>query len=190
MRKITVFVTLLISGLLLAIPASGEEQTPEKKKRAGLVHEIRTGVLAHDVDGLWSGTQKEDGIDLNGELIFSRPSFSLLTGTVRPNLGLTLNLNGDTSKLYGGLLWELWATSALFFDLGAGLALHNGELDTSDPDKKSLGSRLLFRIAIELGYALSKHHRVSIMFDHISNAYLANPNEGLDTLGIRYGYRF
>jgi hypothetical protein len=28
------------------------------------------------------------------------------------------------------------------------------------------------------------------MFDHISNAYLASPNEGMDTLGVRYGYQF
>jgi len=28
------------------------------------------------------------------------------------------------------------------------------------------------------------------MFDHISNGYLADPNEGLDTFGIRYGYLF
>jgi hypothetical protein len=29
-----------------------------------------------------------------------------------------------------------------------------------------------------------------VTFDHISNAELASPNEGLDTLGVRYGYRF
>jgi hypothetical protein len=28
------------------------------------------------------------------------------------------------------------------------------------------------------------------MFDHVSNAYLAEPNDGLDTIGIRYIYRF
>jgi lipid A 3-O-deacylase len=31
---------------------------------------------------------------------------------------------------------------------------------------------------------------MKILFDHVSNAYLANPNEGMDTLGIVYGYRF
>ena len=67
------------------------------------LHEIRVGVLAHDVDGLWSGSRREDGIDLNGELIFSHPTFSLLSGNVRPNLGVSINTQGDTSKLYGGM---------------------------------------------------------------------------------------
>ncbi len=30
----------------------------------------------------------------------------------------------------------------------------------------------------------------AVLFDHISNANLAVPNEGMDSLGIRYGYRF
>jgi hypothetical protein len=29
-----------------------------------------------------------------------------------------------------------------------------------------------------------------ILFDHVSNAYLESPNDGMDTLGIVYGYRF
>jgi hypothetical protein len=28
------------------------------------------------------------------------------------------------------------------------------------------------------------------MFDHVSNAYLASPNEGMDTVGVRYGFQF
>jgi len=41
-----------------------------------------------------------------------------------------------------------------------------------------------------LGYNLSRRQRLSILFVHLSNAYLAYPNEGLDTIGIRYGYSF
>ena len=49
---------------------------------------------------------------------------------------------------------------------------------------------MLFRIPIEVGYAVSRHHRVVLAFDHISNAYLASPNEGMDTIGLMYGYQF
>ena len=49
---------------------------------------------------------------------------------------------------------------------------------------KVLGSRILFRIPIEIGFLFAKHHGVSIMFAHVSNAYLAEPNEGLDRIGI------
>ena len=154
------------------------------------LHEIRTGVLAHDVDGLWSGSRKEGGVDFNVEIIFDRPRFLLLLGTVRPNLGLSVNSRADTSKLYGGLLWELQTRTGVLLDVGLGAAVHDGKLDTRDDDKKSLGSRVLFRIPIEIGYALNNRHRISILFDHVSNGYLANPNEGLDTFGLRYGYKF
>ena len=73
--------------------------------------------------------------------------------------------------------------------LGLGLAAHDGKLENSD-DKKELGSRILFRIPIEIGLLFTLHQGVSIMFDHVSNAYLADPNEGLDTVGLRYTYRF
>ena len=187
--KITFLLVTLVLCLLVVPPAHGVESTSVEHDVRWL-HEIRVGVLAHDVDGLWSGPKEESGVDFNAELIFGRPSFCLLSGMVRPNLGLSINNRGDTSKLYGGLLWELETKSGFFLNLGVGLAVHNGELKTSDEDKKELGSRVLFRIPIEFGYSLSKHHRVSIMFDHVSNAYLAEKNQGLDTLGIRYGYRF
>lgn len=60
---------------------------------------------------------------------------------------------------------------------------------TVDHFHKELGSRNLFRIPFEIGFALNDRLRISIMFDHVSNAYLAQPNEGLDTLGVRFGFR-
>lgn len=68
--------------------------------------------------------------------------------------------------------------------------MHDGELRTRRRGKKALGSRVLLRIPIEFGYQLTEHHRLSLMFAHVSNADLADPNQGLDTLGIRYGYWF
>ncbi len=52
------------------------------------------------------------------------------------------------------------------------MAAHDGKLETSDDDKKELGSRILFRIPVEIGLLFAKHHGVSIMFAHVSNAYL------------------
>ena len=138
---------------------------------------------------VWSRSRQEGGVDVNVEFIFSFPNCRLFSGSVRTNLGFSLNNQGDTSKIYSGLLWEYVWDSGLFLNLGLGLAAHNGKLDDSD-DKKALGSRILFRIPIEMGLLFTPHQGVSIMFDHISNAYLANPNEGLDTIGLRYTYRF
>ena len=156
----------------------------------GYFHRVFLGVLAHDVGGLWSRTRKEDGVDINGEVVFCPDGMAVFAGTLRPNLGLSVNSRGDTSKLYGGIIWELNFPTGFFLATGLGAAVHNGELDTDDKNKKSLGSRVLFRIPIEFGYQVTARHSLSILFAHVSNAGLASPNEGLDTIGIRYGYTF
>jgi hypothetical protein len=81
-------------------------------------------------------------------------------------------------------------TPRLFFDLGLGAAVHDGNLDDRDPTRKALGSRVLFHIPLELGYRLDEHDSLSVYFEHTSNAYTQEFNEGLDRLGLRYGYRF
>lgn len=154
------------------------------------VYGVRFGVLAHDVDHLWSRSRAEGGADLNFEIVFRRPGIEILGGAVLSNLGGSLNLAGDTSKAYAGLLWERLFGPGLFFNTGLGLALHDGRLDTDDPDRKSLGARLLFRVPLEAGVILSPRYRLSLFFDHVSNGYLAHPNEGLDTLGLRLGLQF
>ena len=175
------FVLLFVGGVSGISPSSAFADS--------LVHEMRLGVLIHDV-GVWSGVSRESGTDLNAELQFS-PSVQLLGGTLRPILGLTLNNSGDTSKIYGGgNLQYIWRNN-YFLEFGAGLAAHNGEIDNSElTDKNLLGSPICFRIVFEAGLTVANHHRLSLMFDHISNGYLADPNEGLDTFGIRYGYLF
>lgn len=163
---------------------------PQTSVAGGAIYELKLGILDHDVDGLWSGHSREEGTDYNGELVFS-PAWYVLGGAMRPNIGFSLNNSDDTSKVYGGAVWEYLFNNGMFFDAGLGLAYHGGDTDERNrPDKKALGSQVLFRVSFEAGFTVAEHHRISLMFDHISNAYLADPNEGLDTLGIRYGYRF
>ncbi len=183
----------LHAGLLVIIFSlimTGSGYAFDHPSPTGIVREIRVGLAAHDVDGLWSGDSKEEGPGLCAEAIFNHTLFRLLSASAQPNLGVNLNTRGDTSKLYGGFLLQWEMDSGFFFSTGLGLALHNGKLDTDSADKKSLGSRVLFRIPIEVGYAFDRHHRLILAFDHMSNAYLASPNEGMDTLGLIYGYRF
>lgn len=184
MNPMSVIRTIVLVAILLTttMPAT-------ISKAESIFHEIRIGVLYHDL-GVWSGTSREEGIDYNAELIFS-PSWSILGGEIRPIAGFSLNDQGDTSKIYGGGVYEYIWTNGFFIDLGLGLTVHNGETDDIQvTDKNLLGSSILFRISIEPGFTIREHHRISLMFDHVSNGYLADPNEGLDTLGIRYGYRF
>lgn len=154
------------------------------------VREMRAGLAIHDVDRLWSQSSKEKGPDIIGEVVFNYALLSFHSITAYPNLGFSLNTQGDTSKFYGGFLLQWEPASRFFLSTGFGLALHNGKRDTDEADRKSLGSQVLFRIPIEIGYIINRHHRIVLAFDHISNAHLASPNEGLDTLGLVYGYVF
>ena len=179
---------LLVLSIVTAI--QGRLIAQEGPKPSVWLHDIRVGVLVHDVDGLWSGLRKEGGVDLSVEILLRILSFPLVYGRVHPNLGATVNTQGDTSKVYLGLLWDLETFFGLFFNLGLGGAVHNGDLDSGASNRKQLGARILFRIPFEVGFALAPNHRISVVFDHISNAYLAKPNQGLDTLGVRYSLRF
>lgn len=157
----------------------------------GLVHELRAGVLAHDVPGLWSGFQVErNAADINVEAVLS-PSVTVFGGQIRPAVGGTINVNGDTSHAYIDARWQ-WETALnVFFAIGVGAAVHDGETGPSGgPDHKWLGSRVLVHVPIEIGYHLDTHNSVSVYFEHTSNAYTQTYNEGLDRIGLRYGYRF
>ncbi len=71
-----------------------------------------------------------------------------------------------------------------------GGAYHDGHLDDDKEGKKQLGCHLLFRESITGGYRFWDRHSVMLHFDHISNAKLCSTNEGLESLGVRYGYKF
>jgi hypothetical protein len=172
---------------LMALPALAGE--PEAA--GGFVHEIKVGAQVHDVPYMWSGFHKEPyAVDLNLEAQFT-PSLTVWRGAVRPMIGATLNFAGNTSKAYAGARWQ-WErpSSRTFFALGLAVAVHNGETFTSDPEAKQLGRRVLFHDSIEIGYRIDARRSVSLYFEHISNASTAAKNQGLDTLGVRYGFRF
>jgi lipid A 3-O-deacylase len=170
----------LLAALCLVEPAAA----------GGFVHEIKAGLVAHDVDGLWSGFRLEDQTaDINIEAILS-PSVPFLWGALRPAVGGTINTRGQTSNAYLDARWEAGAPAGLFFALGIGAAVHNGHLDPDAPDRKALGSRVLFHIPLEVGYRFDTHSSLSVYFEHMSNGNLARDNEGMDFLGVRYGYRF
>ncbi len=68
--------------------------------------------------------------------------------------------------------------------------MHDGNLLPTEVDRKALGSRVLFHIPFEIGLRFNERHSISIYFEHTSNANTRANNEGLDDIGIRYGYRF
>jgi lipid A 3-O-deacylase len=151
--------------------------------------QMRFGVLEHDLNGHGG---KEDGTDVTLEYR-GLP----LTGRVwravfspRPHIGANINTSGQTSSFYSGLTWLVDIGSFFYASAGFGGAVHNGKLDTADPERASLGSRLLFHEEVELGLRLGKVWRAGVRVDHMSNANLASRNDGITNIGIVFSRQF
>jgi lipid A 3-O-deacylase len=185
-----VLILCLSSGLIVAggHARANDLQTPPQAEPPW-ISEVRFGLVDNGVP-LVSRHRKEHGIGPSADVLLGRPTFSLWSGVVRPIVGGGINSDRDgTDRLYGALLWGI-EKSPYFLDLGLGLAVHDGQLHGDDPNQKYYGSRVLFYGQVDAGYSITYHHRLSFFFDHMSNAYLAEPNNGLNTIGIRYCYRF
>ena len=183
-NKLKIFVITIFLCVL-----TNNAYTFDKKGSSSFINEIKTGVVAHDVG--FFGTQKEEGLDSTFEFLFRKIDYNLFwLGKPRPHIGATVNMGGDTSQAYAGF------TKRMFFNFSWGLTYHNGDKIHSpnhvQTDKKELGSSLLFREAIEIGWNFYGKDSISLRLDHISNANLwgEDSNEGLDTFGIIYSYRF
>lgn len=174
-----------LSALAYAAAAHAQEIAPPSPSR----FEIKGGILAHDVPGLWSGFSLEKGIDLNVEMLFGQ-GMPFLGGTIRPAIGGSVNFEGYTSKGYVDARWEVDLPHRLFFGLGIGAAIHDGKLEPTNADRKALGSRVLFHVPIEIGLRLDERQSISVYFEHTSNGNTAAYNEALDNIGLRYGLKF
>ncbi|MEJ2156915.1 MAG: hypothetical protein P8X96_16380, partial [Desulfobacteraceae bacterium] len=129
MKLKALLMPVFLVALFIGMPPS-----PVVADSAVGVHELRLGLLDHDVDGLWSRSRREEGSDINAEVILT-PSLNLLGGTVRPNLGFSVNDRGLTSKVYAGALWHYTWYQRFFLELSLGLAVHNGVTDDASlPD--------------------------------------------------------
>lgn len=179
---LTGFVTLGALALGSAAPGHAQGASP-------FIYEAKFGILYHDVP-MWSRFSLEHGgVDLNADITFA-PSLALWGGTIRPAIGGTYNTAGFTSKAFIDARWRYETVSGMYFGVGLGAAVHDGHTGVDALDRKALGSRVLFHIPFEVGYYLDHHNSISIYFEHVSNGYTQRYNEGLDSIGLRYGYRF
>ncbi len=85
---------ILVSIIAALIGLTGAGEALAQSAYAPSGFEIRGGVLAHDVPGLWSGFRLESGVDINAELL--GPGVAFLGGTLRPAIGGSVN----TSRLH------------------------------------------------------------------------------------------
>ncbi|MGB8275083.1 MAG: acyloxyacyl hydrolase [Alphaproteobacteria bacterium] len=171
--------------------AAMEEQAEgaERHPLFGFVSEVRGGYSIHDA-GVF-GHRKERSNDANLQVLFVSPELLDIIWSPRPHLGVHINNGSDTSQLFAGLTWEWWFFKSFFFDFNFGLAVHDGKIDVESSTRKALGSRVLFREGIDLGWNFYGGHSIAFTVDHVSHGnLLGSRNEGLDTLGGWYSYRF
>lgn len=178
----------IVGGLALAaMSATGSAA-------ASPFEEIRVGATLQDTGPF--ADNKEKGAGLVGELLFRSPDALAFLARPRPHVGFSLATAEDaTSYVYAGLAWEQDIGRRFFVSAATGFAIHDGETGIEpgapvEPRSAYLGCRLVARLAGDVGYRLTERVSVSAHFSHLSNAGLCSPNEGLDGLGFRLGYRF
>src|SRR5260221_95681 len=69
-------------------------------------------------------------------------------------------------------------------------AVPKGKMDSDVPNRKGLGSRVLFQEYVELGFRATRVLSLSVFLDHMSNANLARRNAGMTDVGLRTGFKF
>jgi lipid A 3-O-deacylase len=159
------------------------------------IDELKIGGLVHDIT--LGGRHVEGGEDINVEALFTSPTLLSVLGSPRPHLGADINDEGNTSDVYTGLTWGatllrgiLTPMDGIFVNGSLGGALQDGYEDSAPPGRKRLGSPVLFRESVELGYQINPLISVSAFVDHISNADLAPRNAGITSAGGRLGFKF
>jgi hypothetical protein len=166
--------------------------------------ELKFGAAAHDVNFLGG---KEHGVDFNPELIMPSPVADAWVASLpaylrwmvqpRPTFGGEINSSHYTDQFYFGAKWS-WLLANNIFQPGDGFsagiffggAVNDGQIVSTRPDRKSLGSHILFREELEVGYWINPAIEISAFVDHVSNAGLARYNQSINDVGGRIGFRF
>lgn len=182
-------------GMAQSGPTFGFMPLPKTSAPGQIIDEFKVGSLGHDVGFL--GDNIEHGPDVNVEMLFTSPDLLAIIGSPRPHLGADINVAGETSDAYGGLTWGISVIQNLFrpgdyiFAEGTlGLAYQDGYIDNAPVGRKRLGSPILFRESMEIGYQVTPTISISAILDHISNANLGQHNAGITSAGGRLGFKF
>jgi len=201
MRIILLILTLFLTGM----PAHADTEFSD------IVAEARLGVLAWNPDiGINnSNTGQEDGVNLQGELLFHTPRFLRWKYFFSPEpyiLG-SVNTSGDTNFGGFGLSWDwqLGRKQQWEFESSFGYIVHDGTIDIPFPgvagnaenaevNENSIlfGSRDLFRTTFAFNRHLDERWGVSLVYEHLSHGQIlgSGRNQGSDSLGGRIYYRF
>lgn len=176
---------------------------PALASEAGGIDEIRLGVVAHNVCiANCDNANKEDGPNINGEIVFKSPEFLNILWSPKPYVVGSVNTAGDTNFGGAGLQWDWEFAEGWAIEPGVGYVIHDGELTfpypQGDPRNDPIsattvffGSRDLFRTSLSLNKDIGEKWGVQLMYEHLSHGQIlgSGRNQGLDNIGVRVRYR-
>ncbi len=185
---------VLLTAAFIAAPAAAS---------ADMLSEARLGVVRHNICVLdCNNADKEDGPNINAEIVFNSPDFLRIIWSPRPYVMGSYNTAGDTSLGGAGLHWNWDFAGGWSLEPGVSYVLHDGELtfpfpqgdprnDPVSASKVFFGSRDLFRTSLSLNRDLGESWGVQLMYEHLSHGQILGNgrNQGLDNLGVRVLYR-
>ena len=170
---------------------------------ADIVESARLGVMAHNIkvtDG--KNANKEDGVNINGELRFHSPDFLKIIWSPHPYVMASLNTSGGTSYAGFGLEYDWEFAEGWHFEIGEGYVIHDGDLNAQGETAAErfeygsthllLGSRDLFRTNLAITKDFTETLSGQVIFEHLSHGQILGNgrNQGLDELGVRLVWRY
>ncbi|MGQ0531744.1 MAG: acyloxyacyl hydrolase [Caulobacteraceae bacterium] len=183
--------TLFLALVGIAAPAQAEID----ELRIGAVGNIRS-----DHGDIVEG--KEEGANIELELVSSSPDFLNIIGSPRPYAIASINTDDGVSFGGVGLIWRWEFAEGWAFEPGFGYIIHDGELDNPFPplspeaiafeeDHQLLGSRDLFRSSFALEREFGERAAMQLYWAHMSHGQVLDEgrNQGLDYIGLRFLYR-
>lgn len=152
--------------------------------------EVRAGGAIYDFGPFT--TRSFDGGVVNGEVLAPSPGFLRGIGAPRPYIGTDLAISDEPiHAFYGGLNWEIYVSRKVYFGFSAGGAVVTPSAETNDiGEEKDLGSSVLFHLQASAGVDLTENMTAQVYLNHFSNAQLGDSNDGLESVGVRLGFRF
>ncbi len=178
--------TRLSASLCILVATLFSGQAHAESEAPSIVDSIILGAFAHEV---WNSD--ESGVDGNLELRL-RPFFGHdWSVDILPTVGATVNFSGDTNTVYAGATARYRFTEALFFEGFFGFTVHDANTPV-DANGLDLGCKLLFREGAGLGYQRGKHS-LGVYVSHASHGGIIcdeDENDGITSVGLRYGYHF
>jgi lipid A 3-O-deacylase len=190
-------------GQAVGIAAFGAAMALAPAAHAG-VSEVHVGVMAHNICVTdCKNANKEDGPAVEFEVSFDSPGFLNWAGSPKPYLVASVNVAGETSFGGIGLEWRWNFADGWALEPGVGYVVHDGEtvnpFANGTPESLAfsnehvlLGSRDLFRTSLGLTRDFDGPWEGQVFFSHLSHGQIIGEgrNQGMDQLGVRFGYQF